>query len=94
MKCYCCSGREFEDCCQPFIKGLAKPATAEALMRSRYSAYATVEVNIFCARRILQRANFITPKLIKNWARSKALRQKLENRFHRSRQSAGQTRNG
>jgi SEC-C motif-containing protein len=40
MNCYCCSDKEFEDCCQPFISGAAKPATAEELMRSRFSAYA------------------------------------------------------
>ncbi len=37
--CPCCSGQPFADCCEPFLSGRAKPATAEALMRSRYSAY-------------------------------------------------------
>lgn len=41
MHCYCRSGLEFENCCQPFIAGIKKPATAEELMRSRYAAYAT-----------------------------------------------------
>jgi len=44
MNCYCCSGKRFEACCQPFISGATKPATAEELMRSRYSAYSTAEV--------------------------------------------------
>ena len=39
--CYCGNSLSFESCCAPFIKGIQKPATAEALMRSRYSAYAT-----------------------------------------------------
>ncbi len=39
--CYCGNHLPFEDCCQLFINGLKKPLTAEALMRSRYSAYAT-----------------------------------------------------
>lgn len=39
--CYCCSQKIFKDCCEPFIKGFKKAPTAEALMRSRYSAYAT-----------------------------------------------------
>ena len=38
-KCYCGSGNEFLDCCKPYISGKNKPATAEQLMRSRYSAY-------------------------------------------------------
>ncbi|WP_395063449.1 YchJ family protein [Flavobacterium sp.] len=39
--CYCGNHLPFQDCCQPYIDGLAKAPTAEALMRSRYSAYAT-----------------------------------------------------
>lgn len=37
--CACGSGSGFKACCQPFLTGLAKPATAEQLMRSRYTAY-------------------------------------------------------
>ena len=39
--CFCNSQKAFQDCCEPYIKGLKKAPTAEALMRSRYSAYAT-----------------------------------------------------
>jgi len=38
-QCPCGSGRPYADCCGPFISGTAVPATAEQLMRSRYSAY-------------------------------------------------------
>lgn len=38
-KCPCGSGKLYVDCCEPIIKGLEKAETAEALMRSRYSAY-------------------------------------------------------
>jgi SEC-C motif-containing protein len=37
--CPCGSGRPYADCCGPFIEGTALPQTAEALMRSRYTAY-------------------------------------------------------
>jgi len=37
--CPCCSGREYSECCEPYISGLKNAPTAEALMRSRYSAY-------------------------------------------------------
>lgn len=37
--CPCKSRETYADCCQPFHLGRAKPATAEQLMRSRYSAY-------------------------------------------------------
>ena len=38
MKCPC-GGTSFATCCAPFIAGEALPPTAEALMRSRYTAY-------------------------------------------------------
>ncbi|MFP5257398.1 MAG: YchJ family protein [Acidobacteriota bacterium] len=37
--CPCCSGAAFEACCGPLLAGVRRAATAEALMRSRYSAY-------------------------------------------------------
>lgn len=37
--CPCGSGRAYAECCGPYITGAATPPTAEALMRSRYSAY-------------------------------------------------------
>lgn len=37
--CPCGSGRAYADCCQPLHEG-APAASAEALMRSRYSAHA------------------------------------------------------
>ncbi len=43
--CPCGSGREYEACCGPYIAGTAKAATAEVLMRARYSAYATGAVD-------------------------------------------------
>lgn len=39
MACYCGNEPSFEQCCQPYLDGSAKPDTAEALMRSRYTAY-------------------------------------------------------
>ena len=39
MKCPCCSGLDYTECCKSFHEGAAAP-TALALMRSRYSAYA------------------------------------------------------
>ncbi|MCX7190502.1 MAG: YchJ family protein [Methylotenera sp.] len=37
--CPCESGKPYSTCCQPYHQGLAAP-TAEALMRSRYTAFA------------------------------------------------------
>lgn len=40
LTCPCQSGQSANLCCLPFIQETAIPANAEALMRSRYSAYA------------------------------------------------------
>jgi SEC-C motif-containing protein len=38
--CTCGTGRPLAACCGPALDGSAPPATAEALMRSRYTAFA------------------------------------------------------
>ena len=43
-ECPCKSGKTFGECCGPVISGEAKAATAEALMRARYSSYVTGDV--------------------------------------------------
>lgn len=45
MKCPCDSGETYKTCCEPFIKGEKEAATAEQMMRSRYSAYTQVEMD-------------------------------------------------
>jgi SEC-C motif-containing protein len=42
--CPCGSGKTYEDCCEPPIRGSTKAPTAEALMRSRYAAYEKCEI--------------------------------------------------
>lgn len=37
--CPCGSGRAFAQCCGPYLAGDKLPETAEALMRSRYTAF-------------------------------------------------------
>lgn len=37
--CPCQSGKSFTDCCSALIQGATHAATAEALMRSRYTAF-------------------------------------------------------
>lgn len=45
--CYCGNSFPFQDCCEPYIKGIANAPTAEKLMRSRYSAFATGAADYF-----------------------------------------------
>jgi SEC-C motif domain protein len=77
MNCYCCSGKNFVDCCAPFIRGAAKPSTAEELMRSRYSAYAIVEVEYILRTTHPSTRRFHEPRAIEQWAKASKW-QKLE----------------
>lgn len=40
INCPCCSGKLYEDCCKPYHTLVKHAPTAEALMRSRFSAFA------------------------------------------------------
>ncbi|GEN77337.1 YchJ family protein [Chryseobacterium hagamense] len=40
MNCPCCSGKAYEDCCRPYHTGEKDAPSAEALMRSRFAAFA------------------------------------------------------
>jgi SEC-C motif-containing protein len=43
--CPCGSGEVFSKCCEPYLTGKKTPATAELLLRSRYSAFVTGNVD-------------------------------------------------
>lgn len=47
--CPCGSGSNYQDCCEPVITGTRVAATAEELMRARYSAHEKVEVDFLYA---------------------------------------------
>ncbi|MDO9043320.1 MAG: YchJ family metal-binding protein [Desulfocapsaceae bacterium] len=42
--CPCNSGRPYAECCEPFFSGDRLACTAEALMRSRYTAYVVRDI--------------------------------------------------
>ena len=39
--CPCGNSKSYENCCEPIIEGKAAPTSAEELMKSRYTAYTT-----------------------------------------------------
>lgn len=45
LACPCGTTRVYAKCCEPYITGKKQPPTAEALMRARYTAYATVNID-------------------------------------------------
>lgn len=44
-KCPCQSDLTYSECCLPYISGAKLPHSAEALMRSRFSAFALLEMD-------------------------------------------------
>ena len=66
--CYCGSGQAFENCCKPYIIGERKPLTAEALMRSRYSAYATGAIDYLINTTTSSERKYYSKKDIRRWA--------------------------
>lgn len=48
-RCFCGSGLDYADCCEPLHLGNKKAQTAEQLMRSRYSAFCTKNADYLIA---------------------------------------------
>ncbi len=69
-ECPCCSGKEFEECCEPYLKGSKDAPTAEALMRSRYSAYVTANVAYIGNTLSKRGAQDYDEDATRNWAKS------------------------
>jgi SEC-C motif-containing protein len=69
-KCYCGFDKSFQKCCEPIIKGIQKAKTAESLMRSRYSAYATHNANYLFETTHISERKYQSKSEILNWATS------------------------
>jgi SEC-C motif-containing protein len=69
-KCYCGSHKFFQDCCEPIIEGIQKAPTAQCLMRSRYSAYATHQADYLLETTHISERNHYSKSDILNWATS------------------------
>jgi SEC-C motif domain protein len=68
--CPCGSGQTYEQCCQPLIKGTRQAATAEALMRSRYSAHVKVEIDYIVKTTHPSKRGSVNRKEVEDWAKS------------------------
>jgi SEC-C motif-containing protein len=67
-QCPCQSGKEYDACCGPVISGSQAAATAEALMRSRYSAFAKGETEYLKQSLHPDHRTDYDPVSTKNWA--------------------------
>lgn len=68
--CPCNSSLAYSDCCEKIIKGLSKAKTAEALMRSRYSAYVKMEIDYLVQSTEKKYQHLYSVESIKDWAES------------------------
>lgn len=75
--CFCGSESTFQDCCQKYILGTEKAPTALALMKSRYSAYASHQVDYLWNTTHVSQRKYYSKADILNWAISNQW-QKLE----------------
>ena len=66
--CFCGSSIPFENCCQKFINGTQKAPTALALMKSRYSAYATHQADYLLHTTHPSQRKYHSKADILNWA--------------------------
>jgi len=66
--CPCGSGRTYDSCCEPFISGQALPPTAEALMRSRYSAFTVKAIDYLYQSRLPDQRVDVNRSMLENWA--------------------------
>jgi SEC-C motif-containing protein len=68
MSCPCGSKKTFEACCAPFLNGEQKPETAEALMRSRYTAYTRADIGYLKRTLAKESQRDFDEKSTKQWA--------------------------
>ncbi|WP_315787216.1 MULTISPECIES: YchJ family protein [unclassified Bradyrhizobium] len=68
MPCPCGSGLPFDRCCGPYLSGDALPPTAEALMRSRYTAYTRGDIGYIAATLAADQRRAFDAVAAKNWA--------------------------
>lgn len=69
MSCPCGSEQEAANCCLPFVKGEKYPQTAEALMRSRYTAYVLANAAYLIDTTHPRTRHLYSKKSILQWAK-------------------------
>ncbi|MCS4239417.1 SEC-C motif-containing protein [Myroides gitamensis] len=68
MECPCGSEHKLADCCMPFLQGTQYPTTAEALMRSRYTAYVVANAKYLIDTTHPRTRHLYSKKSILQWA--------------------------
>lgn len=66
--CPCSSGRAYGDCCGAIISGARAAATAEEVMRARYSAYVVGEIEYIIESTYPDKRSECDEKSIREWS--------------------------
>jgi SEC-C motif domain protein len=66
--CHCGLEKDYDDCCGPFIRGESLPATAEQLMRSRYSAFVVQAIDYLVQTHDPKTRSEIDEEGLSDWA--------------------------
>ncbi|MBL9078818.1 MAG: YchJ family protein [Planctomycetes bacterium] len=69
MKCPCCSGAAFAECCEPILTRQRQATTAEQLMRSRYTAYALGNVDWIVDSQSPDGRRFVDRNATEQWSK-------------------------
>jgi SEC-C motif-containing protein len=67
-QCPCGQRRPLEDCCGRFIAGRESPTSAEELMRSRYTAFATHQIDYLIASHHPETRGEVVRDDVKRWS--------------------------
>lgn len=70
MKCNCGTDKPYNECCQPFIEGYSNASTAEALMRSRYTAFTLANIDYLLKTHHVSTRPVKDKQDILDWAKS------------------------
>jgi SEC-C motif-containing protein len=70
LTCPCGKGESLETCCGPYLDGKALPDTAEALMRSRYSAYVVGNIDYIVGTHDPERIKEVDRKNTEQWSKT------------------------
>lgn len=73
--CACGSGSGFEACCAPFLDGKATPATAEQLLRSRYTAFTRKQTDYVLRTTHPDQVKKLDQEAVAAWAESATWKQ-------------------
>jgi len=69
VACECGLGPELNECCGPFIEGTQNPETAEQLMRSRYTAYASENIDYIMSSHDPETVGDVDRESSEQWAK-------------------------